>query len=337
MNPPYGSTQTIMTETDQIVVTAQTAGLPLGTHTGVVYLVESGPNNYRNTIRVPISLTVTPSPVAATPPPAPSPIAPPPPPVVLTPPPPALASPPPPPASPPPAPTVTATSPIQVTPGSLTLSAPSGQTPSGILSLKKAGTDTHAYTISTNQSWVWMNPPYGSTQTITTETDQLVITAQTAGLAAGTYTAVVYVVESGPNSFSNTLRIPITLTVTGSSTAATPPPPAPTPVAPPPPPSTPTASSVGTTPPPPPPPSAPTTGSATITWTANTETDLAGYRVYVGTRSGNYTFGPFEVTSGTSYTVRNLPLGNTYFFAISAFDQAGNESSKSVEFSKSLF
>jgi hypothetical protein len=60
--------------------------------------------------------------------------------------------------------------------------------------------------------------------------------------------------------------------------------------------------------------------------------------VYVGTTSGSYSFaGPFEVTSGTSFTVPNLPFGTTYFFAVSAFDKTGNESTKSAEVSKSLF
>ena len=38
-----------------------------------------------------------------------------------------------------------------------------------------------------------------------------------------------------------------------------------------------------------------------------------------------------------SYTVSNLPKGQTYFFAISAYDSAGNESPLSAEVSKSLF
>ncbi len=339
MNPPYGSTQTITTETDQLVITAQTAGLAAGTYSAVVYLVESGINGYSNMIRVPVSLTVTANPVAATPPP------PPPAPVAVTPPPPppsppaAPPSPPAAPPSPPPAPATVSASPIQVMPGGLALTAQSGKTAVGTLNLKKSGTDLRSYYISTNQNWVWMNPPYGSTQTITTETDQLVITAQTAGLAAGTYSAVVYLVESGINGYSNMIRVPVTLTVTGSTTAAAPPPPPPAPVAvTPPPPPPPVLGSVASTPPPPPPTPVPTTASATVTWTANTESDLAGYRVYVGTRSGNYTFrGPFEVTSGTSLTIPNLPLGTTYFFAVSAYDRSGNESVKSVEFSKSLF
>jgi hypothetical protein len=226
-----------------------------------------------------------------------------------------------------------------VTPASLSLTSANTV---GTLTLRKTGTDQHAYYISTNQGWVWMNPPYGSTKTISTEADQIVVTAQTTGLAAGTYSAVIYIVESGPNNFANTLRIPVTFTVAAGQTAALSPPPPPTP----------TPSTVTSPPPPPPSPSAPLpvattpsapttapkTASATISWYANTETDLAGYRIYVGTRSGSYGFvGPFEVTNGTSFTVPNLPVGTTYFFAVSAFDKTGNESAKSAELSKSLF
>ena len=96
-------------------------------------------------------------------------------------------------------------------------------------------------------------------------------------------------------------------------------------------------------PPPSAPPSAPppslTTASVTLTWTANREADLAGYNVYVGTASGIYDAPGSSFVTGkvTSYTVSNLPKGQTYFFAISAYDSAGNESARSAEVSKSLF
>ena len=66
---------------------------------------------------------------------------------------------------------------------------------------------------------------------------------------------------------------------------------------------------------------------------------MAGYRVYVGTGSGVYTYaGPFEVPSGTSsFTVPNLPVGTTYFFAVTAFDKTGHESDKSGEISRSIY
>ena len=77
----------------------------------------------------------------------------------------------------------------------------------------------------------------------------------------------------------------------------------------------------------------------TLTWAANGEPDLAGYKVYVGTASGTYSFpgSAFLIGNVRSYTVSNLPKGQTYFFAVSAYDSAGNESVLSAEVSKSLF
>ena len=74
-------------------------------------------------------------------------------------------------------------------------------------------------------------------------------------------------------------------------------------------------------------------------WRPNREPDLAGYKVYVGTASGTYSFPGSAFVTGqvTSYTLSNLPKGQTYFFAISAYDNAGNESGLSAELSKSLF
>ncbi|MBI3356182.1 MAG: hypothetical protein HY038_05325 [Nitrospirae bacterium] len=59
----------------------------------------------------------------------------------------------------------------------------------------------------------------------------------------------------------------------------------------------------------------------------------------MGTSSGIYNFSgsPFTPGKVTTYTVTNLPRNNTYFFAISAYDSAGNESPLSIEVSKSIF
>jgi hypothetical protein len=105
-------------------------------------------------------------------------------------------------------------------------------------------------------------------------------------------------------------------------------------------PSTPVVTTPPSLPPPPtPPPPSPSPRSVTLTWTANREPDIAGYKVYVGTASGTYSFpgSAFVIGKVTSYTVSNLPMGQTYFFAISAYDSAGNESLLSAEVSKSLF
>jgi len=73
---------------------------------------------------------------------------------------------------------------------------------------------------------------------------------------------------------------------------------------------------------------------ATLSWNANTETDLAGYKVYVGTVSRSYGT-PIVLGKQTSYTVTNLGIG-TYFFSVTAFDTSGNESGFSSEASKSF-
>lgn len=147
---------------------------------------------------------------------------------------------------------------------------------------------------------------------------------------------------SGSRSASNLLQnpaiagllqppAPIVTNPPSQQPAPTPPPPTPPPSTPPPP--TPPPST------PPPTPPSPTTGSAILTWTADAAPDLAGYKVYVGTQSGLYTLpgSPFTIGLVTSYTITNLPSGQTYFFALSAYDNAGNESPLSNEVSKSIY
>jgi len=76
-------------------------------------------------------------------------------------------------------------------------------------------------------------------------------------------------------------------------------------------------------------------GAATVSWTANQESDLNGYRVHYGESSRNY--GPYiPVSSGTRYTVEGLEAGRTYFFAVTAVDTSGNESGFSKEVSKTI-
>ena len=76
-------------------------------------------------------------------------------------------------------------------------------------------------------------------------------------------------------------------------------------------------------------------GSATISWKANTESDLSSYRVYYGTASRSY--GP-PVPAGkvTQYTLANLTDGKTYYFGVTALDFSGNESGYSAEAKKTI-
>lgn len=73
---------------------------------------------------------------------------------------------------------------------------------------------------------------------------------------------------------------------------------------------------------------------ASLSWDANTENDLAGYKVYYGTSSGNYG-APVDVGNQTSYTVTGLN-GSPYYFAVRAYNTSGTESGYSNEVSKSF-
>ncbi len=68
----------------------------------------------------------------------------------------------------------------------------------------------------------------------------------------------------------------------------------------------------------------------TLTWNANSEPDLAGYKVYQ--RALNTAYGAPIATIGkvTTYTTPALPVGTTAF-TVTAFDTAGNESLRSNE------
>jgi len=316
LNPPYGSTQTITTETDTLTVTVNTAsmGLSAGTYSGTIYIGQSGPG-VSTTWRIPVTATVT---AAGTTPPPPPPSTTPP--STTPPPPPPSTTPPPPPSTtPPPPPPSGALKPLlQAFPAALSLSAPKGSTASGVFNLQKSSTQISTYSISANQSWTALNPPYGSTQTIATEIDPITVSVNTSSMNVGSYSGVVYIVESGPNG-SQTLRIPVSLSVLASGTTPPPPPPSPT----------------GGATSPPPPPSGTGTGTVTVTWNANAEADLRGYRVYVGTASGVRSQS-FDVGNVTS-TRLTLPLGSTYWFSVTAYDTSGNESSPSGEISRSLF
>lgn len=79
--------------------------------------------------------------------------------------------------------------------------------------------------------------------------------------------------------------------------------------------------------------------SATLTWDANSELDLAGYRVYYGTTPGVYIQAKGEginVGNTTTYQVIDLQVGTQYYFAVTAYDTLGNESDYSDEVSKTI-
>ncbi len=69
----------------------------------------------------------------------------------------------------------------------------------------------------------------------------------------------------------------------------------------------------------------------TLEWDANTEEDLAGYRLYDSTESGVYgTIPKAAIPAGTETVTVTVPDGLVYF-VLTAFDEAGNESGYSNE------
>jgi len=70
--------------------------------------------------------------------------------------------------------------------------------------------------------------------------------------------------------------------------------------------------------------------SVTLAWDRNTEEDLAGYKVHVGTSPKTYTQ-IVDVGHATTFTLSDLFPGETYFIAVTAYDIFANESGPSAE------
>ena len=189
---------------------------------------------------------------------------------------------------------------VQVSPSSLTFQAvQGGPSPSSqVIDFYKKTSRQMSWASSDNAAWLSASAASG----VMTTSAQVVVSVDTTGLAAGSYSGAVTITISKGGSVS----IPVTLIVSPS-----------------------TSSDTGTG-------TSKSSTSATLTWAANTESDLAGYNVYVGTASGAYG-PPVNVGAVTSHTVGNLQLGTTYYFAVTAYDVNGNESVRSSEVSKSLY
>jgi fibronectin type 3 domain-containing protein len=74
------------------------------------------------------------------------------------------------------------------------------------------------------------------------------------------------------------------------------------------------------------------TGQVTLTWDASMDPDLDGYRVYYGTVSKGYDVST-DVGNWTSCTIASLEHGETYYFAVTAYNTEGSESGYSNEVS----
>ena len=86
-------------------------------------------------------------------------------------------------------------------------------------------------------------------------------------------------------------------------------------------------------------------GTVTLSWSANNEPDLAGYRIYYGTspRTGDcppagypnkIDLGKTATPEKPNYKIENLEEGKTYYFSVTSYDASGNESCFSQEMSK---
>lgn len=81
---------------------------------------------------------------------------------------------------------------------------------------------------------------------------------------------------------------------------------------------------------------------ASLSWTAPASyvdgaplTRLTGYKIHLGTSPGRYSQ-QIDVGNVTSYTISGLDTGTSYYFAVSAYDEAGNASGLSNEASKTF-
>lgn len=83
-------------------------------------------------------------------------------------------------------------------------------------------------------------------------------------------------------------------------------------------------------------------GSATLTWNASSEKNVTGYNVYYGSkkRTGDCPKGGYAKKVGvgnkTSYEIKNLKDGGTYYFSVTSVNDAGKESCFSEEMSKEI-
>lgn len=76
-------------------------------------------------------------------------------------------------------------------------------------------------------------------------------------------------------------------------------------------------------------------GVATVSWDPNSESDLAGYKIYYGLESRIYS-NQIYVGNVISYRITGLEEGQKYFFAATALDFSGNESQFSIEVSATI-
>jgi hypothetical protein len=73
-------------------------------------------------------------------------------------------------------------------------------------------------------------------------------------------------------------------------------------------------------------------GAIVVEWNANVESDLAGYKVFYGELSGQYTE-VVDVGNVTRFRIKKLIMDKVYFLVVTAYDESKNESDYSIEVS----
>jgi hypothetical protein len=76
-------------------------------------------------------------------------------------------------------------------------------------------------------------------------------------------------------------------------------------------------------------------GQVGLAWDANTEPELAGYRLYYGKTSGDYD-ASIDVGNHTGYILYGLEVGQRYYFAVTAYSLNGAQSGFSNEVSTTV-
>ncbi|NJM55824.1 MAG: fibronectin type III domain-containing protein [Verrucomicrobiae bacterium] len=71
-------------------------------------------------------------------------------------------------------------------------------------------------------------------------------------------------------------------------------------------------------------------GTAMLAWNRNPESNVAGYRVYYGSKAGSYSQ-VVDVGNQIQAEIVNLAPGNVYYFVVTAYNTSGDESMPSAE------
>lgn len=71
--------------------------------------------------------------------------------------------------------------------------------------------------------------------------------------------------------------------------------------------------------------------AVSLSWNANPESNIAGYKLHFGTQSGVYT-SVVDVGKTTQAQLPLMQMGSTYYLAVSAYNSAGLEGPRSTEF-----